>query len=192
MQVSRYQTVPARTNFPPVSQIDQNRRHGKEHGNAARDGDDFEPRRCWGLQDVVCPDVCVDHEQGPEPQQGEGVAVKRGPAGDGDDVVGDGHGKRSQEQSHDAVSVKPGQNTVGDARDGTGERVPHGVPEKIDEGRENKGAEDIPHGNIQDLFFPALYRLEEIVKAQAQRSHHNDIHGPDPFGILPVLGEPEG
>ncbi len=140
----------------------------------------------------MCPDVCVNHEQGPEPQQGEGVAVKRCPAGDGNDVVGDGHGKRSQEQPHHAVSVKPCQNTVGDARNGTGERVPHGVPEKIDEGRENKGAEDIPHRNIENLFLPALYGLEEIVKAQTQRSHHDDIYGPDPFGILPVLRETEG
>ena len=80
-------------------------------------------------------DVGVDHEDGPEPDEGEGMAVKGGSADDRNDVVGQGYGQGGEEKAQDIVSIEPGQDGVGHAGDGAGVRVPDGIPEEIAEER---------------------------------------------------------
>ena len=149
-----YQTSPAKTNFPPMSEWIYPRRPrmvsqrltrtvitGDEHADTARDGHDLQPGGAGRLQQVMGADMGVDHEDGPEADQGQGVAVEGRPADDGDDVVGDADGQGGQEEAHDPVAVEPGQDGIGHSGDGSGRRIPDGVSEEVDEEGKDQGAQ---------------------------------------------------
>jgi hypothetical protein len=83
------------TQFPlgRVPDVDQKGHDRDDHGHAVHDGHHLEPGGHRHLQQMVGADVGVDHDQGPESQQGEGVAVKGRPAGPRDHIIGHRGGK---------------------------------------------------------------------------------------------------
>ena len=135
---------------PDVDEKDHNRDH---HGHGVHDGDHLEPGRYRHLEQMVGADVGVDHEQGPEPQQGQGMAVQRRLAGPGDHVIR--HRRRTGGSAADRRYC---------VRKTTGERhreFPPGapvwgcqmtLPRPIGDGGKDAGAH-IPDRHVQDRFF---------------------------------------
>ena len=81
-----------------VPDVDQKCHDRYDHGHAVDDGDDLEPGGHRHLKKMVGSDMGIDHQQRPESEQREGVAVKGRPASPGDHIIGHADGQRRQKQ----------------------------------------------------------------------------------------------
>ncbi len=173
-------------------EVHKDRHHRNQHAYTARDGDHFQPGRGWGLDNVMGADMGVHDEDGPETDKRQGVAIQRGPADDGDHIVGYSHSQRGEEECDDVMAIEPGQDRIGNSHERSGFRVPYGIAEKIGEEGENDRAQHIPDGHIEEVFPSIPDGLKQVVKDQAQNDEDPNIDGPDELGVFPILGVPHG
>ena len=178
--------------FGRVPDVDQEGHHRDHHGHAVHDGHDLEPGGHRHLQQMVGTDVGIDHDQRPEPQQGQGVAVQGAAGGPRDDVVGRGRRERRQQQAKNIVPVEPEQNGVGNPHQGPAVRPPDHVAQGKGAGRQNSAGQHVPDRYIQHRLGALFHRHDEVDEDQHKGRHHGHIDGPDQFGVFAALGEPHG
>ena len=173
-------------------QIDQHRHHRNDHPDAPGDCHNLQPRRSGRLKQVMGADMGIHDQNRPEPDEGQGVAVQRGPAHDGDHVIGHGHGEGREEEPQDVVPVEPCEDRVRHARYGPRFRVPDRISEKIREKSKDERPENVPHGHVQKMLFAVQHGHQKIVENQGQHNQNTDIDRPDEFRVFPVLRVPHG
>ena len=98
-------------------------------------------------------DVRVDDDQGPETDQGQGVAVEGASRGDGQHVIGDRQGQRGQQESENVMAVEPEDNGIRNPDKGAAARFPNDIADAIGTGCQHHSGADIPDRHIENRLF---------------------------------------
>ena len=97
-----------------------------------------------------------------------------------------------KEESENVVTVKPGKDGIRHSCDGTGVRVPDGVPEEVGEKGEDQRPEDIPDRHIEEGLGSPSEGLKQVVEDECQDDQNTYVNRPDEFCIFPILGMSHG